>query len=103
MKTKKEIKRIGKEESINRRRMLTKRKNDLQKKLMKEGRSNNNNSHKETKMIKIIKELNNDGKKRIKTAQMIAKAKYIKERQKSTKYFFNLKKDKKDPSIIKAL
>jgi len=34
---------------------------------------------------------------------MIAKAKYIKEGQKSTKYFFNLKKDKKDPFIIKAL
>jgi len=83
--------------------MLTKRKNDLQKKLMKEGRSNNNNLHRETKMIEIIKELNNDSKKRIETAQMIAKARYIKERQKSTKYFFNLKKDKKDLSIIKAL
>jgi len=34
---------------------------------------------------------------------MIAKAKYIKEGQKSTKYFFNLKKNKKDPSIIKVL
>jgi len=34
---------------------------------------------------------------------MITKAKYIKEGQKSTKYFFNLKKDKKDPLIIKAL
>jgi len=34
---------------------------------------------------------------------MIAKAKYIKEGQKSTKYFFSLKKDKKDPFIIKAL
>jgi len=34
---------------------------------------------------------------------MIAKAKYIKKGQKSTKYFFNIKKDKKDPSIIKAL
>jgi len=46
MKTKKEIKRIGKEESINRQRMLTKKKNTLQNKIRKEGRNNSNDSHK---------------------------------------------------------
>ena len=103
MKTKKEIKRIGKEKSINWQRTLTKKKNILQNKLRKESKNNHNDSHKQSKMIELIKEINNDGKKRIKTAQMIAKAKYIKKEQKSTKYFFNLKKDKKDLSIIKAL
>lgn len=38
MKTKKEIMRIGKEESTNRRRMLTNKKNDLQKKIRTEGK-----------------------------------------------------------------
>ena len=103
MKTKKEIKRIGKEESINRQRMLTKKKNTLQNKIRKEGRNNSNDSHKQSKMIELIKELNNDSKGRIKTAQIVAKAKYIKQKQKSMKYFLNLKRDKKDPSIIKAL
>jgi len=54
-------------------------------------------------MIELIKELNDDGRKRIETTQIIARAKYIKEKQKGTKYFFNLKKNKKNPSIIKAL
>ena len=34
---------------------------------------------------------------------MIAKVRYIKEKQKETKYFFNLKKNKRDPAIIKVL
>jgi len=34
---------------------------------------------------------------------MIAKVRYIKEKQKKTKYFFNLKKNKRDPAIIKVL
>jgi len=50
-----------------------------------------------------MRELNEKRKRKIETAQMIAKAKYIKKGQKRTKYFFNIKKDKKDPSIIKAL
>jgi len=83
--------------------MLTRKKKDLQRKIRAEGKNNDNNSQKQSKIIEMIKELNEDGKRRIETAQMIAKAKYIKEGQKSTKYFFNLKKDKKNPSIIKAL
>jgi len=34
---------------------------------------------------------------------MIAKVRYIKEKQKKTKYFFNLKKNKRDLAIIKVL
>ena len=34
---------------------------------------------------------------------MIAKVRYIKEEQKETKYFFNLKKNKRDLAIIKVL
>jgi len=83
--------------------MLTKKKNNLQRKIRAEGKNNGNDSQKQSKIIEMIKEINEDGKKRIETTQMIAKEKYIKEGQKSTKYFFNLKKDKKDPSIIKAL
>jgi len=83
--------------------MLTKKKNNLQRKIRAEGKNNGNDSQKQSKIIELIKEINKDGKRRIKTAQMIAKAKYIKEGQKSTKYFLNLKKNKKDPSIIKAL
>jgi len=73
------------------------------RKLEQKEKNNGNNSQKQSKIIELIKEINEDGKKRIETAQMIAKAKYIKEEQKSTKYFFNLKRDRKDPSIIKAL
>ena len=83
--------------------MLTKKKNDLQRKIRTEGKNNSDDSQKQSKIIELIKEINEDGKRRIETAQMIAKAKYIKKGQKSTKYFFNLKRDKKDPSIIKAL
>jgi len=83
--------------------MLTKKKNDLQRRIRAEGKNNSNDSQKQSKIIGLIKEPNEDGKRRIETAQMITKAKYIKKGQKSTKYFFNLKKDKKDPSIIKAL
>jgi len=103
MKTKKEIMKIGKEKSINQQRMLTKKKNDLQRRIKAEGKNNGNDPQRQSKIIELIKELNKGGKRRIETAQIIAKAKYIKEGQKSTKYFFNLKKDKKDPSIIKAL
>jgi len=83
--------------------MLIKKKNNLQRRIRTKEKNNHNDSQKQSKIIELIKELNEDSKRRIKTAQMIAKAKYIKEGQKSTKYFFNLKKDKKDPSIIKAL
>ena len=103
MKTKKEIMKIGKEKSINQQRMLTKKKNDLQRRIKAEGKNNGNDPQRQSKIIELIKELNKGGKRRIEIAQIIAKAKYIKEGQKSTKYFFNLKKDKKDPSIIKAL
>ena len=103
MKTKKEIMKIGKEKSINQQRMLTKKKNDLQRRIKAEGKNNGNDPQRQSKIIELIKESNKGGKRRIEIAQIIAKAKYIKEGQKSTKYFFNLKKDKKDPSIIKAL
>jgi len=80
--------------------MLTKKKNDLQRKIRAEGKNNDNNSQKQSKIIEMIKELNEDGKRRIETAQMIAKVKYIKEEQKSTKYFFNLKRDKRQERPI---
>jgi len=82
MRAKKKIMKIGKEESINRRRMLTRKKKDLQRKIRAKGKNNDNNSQKQSKIIEMIKELNEDGKRRIETAQMIAKAKYIKEEQK---------------------
>ena len=50
MRTKKEIKEIGKEESINRWKMLTKKENNLQNKLRKESKDNNNNTYKQSKM-----------------------------------------------------
>ena len=36
-------------------------------------------------------------------AQKVAKARYTKEGQKNTKYFFNLNKNRHDPSIITGL
>jgi len=39
MRTKKEIMKIGKEESINQQRMLTKKKNDLQRRIRTEGKN----------------------------------------------------------------
>ena len=63
--------------------MLTKKKNDLQRKIRTEGKNNSDDSQKQSKIIELIKEINKDGKRRIETAQMIVKAKYIKKAQKS--------------------
>jgi len=50
-----------------------------------------------------MKELNENGRIRTKKFQKTAKTKYLKEGQKSTKYFFNLNKNKHDPQVIAGL
>jgi len=52
---------------------------------------------------KLMKDLNENSRMRIKKSQKMAKTRYLKEGQKSTKYFFNLNKDKHDPQIITGL
>jgi len=50
-----------------------------------------------------MKELNENGRIRTKKSQKTAKTKYLKEGQKSTKYFFNLNKNKNNPQVITGL
>ena len=52
---------------------------------------------------KLMKELNENSRTRTKKSQKTAKTKYLKESQKSTKYFFNLNKNKHDPQVITGL
>jgi len=75
--------------------MLTKKKNDLQRRIRAEGKNNSNDSQKQSKIIGLIKEPNEDGKRRIETAQMITKAKYIKKDRKAQNTSLTLKKTRK--------
>ena len=52
---------------------------------------------------KLMKELNENSRTRTKKSQRTAKTKCLKEGQKSTKYFFNLNKNKHDPQVITGL
>ena len=58
---------------------------------------------KRKEIVILIRQINESKGIRIIKAQKIAKAKYTKEGQKNTKYFFNLNKEKHDPSIIMGL
>jgi len=48
--------------------MLTKKKNDLQRKIRVEGKNNSNDSQKQSKIIELMRELNKNRKRRIETA-----------------------------------
>jgi len=52
---------------------------------------------------KLMKELNENSRMRTKRSQKTAKTKYLKEGQKSMKYFFNLNKDRHDSQVISGL
>jgi len=101
--TKKTIKRIGIEETNNRRQQIQKIERKMKNKLGQKVRTFKDTKNDRQEIGKLIKELNENGRTRTKKSQKTTKTKYLKEGQKSMKYFFNLNKNKHDPQVITGL
>ena len=101
--TKKAIKRIGIEETNNRRRQIQKIERIMKNKLGKKVRTFKDTKNDRQEIEKLMKELNENSRIRMKKSQKTAKTKYLKEGQKNTKYFFNLNKNKHNPQVITGL
>jgi len=101
--TKKAIKRIGIEETNNRRRQIQKIERIMKNKLGKKVRTFKDTKNDRQEIEKLMKELNENSRIRMKKSQKTAKTKYLKEGQKNMKYFFNLNKNKHDPQVITGL
>jgi len=94
---KKAIKKIGIEETNNRRRQIQKIERKIKRKLGKKVRTFQDTKNDRQEIEKLMKELNENNRIRTKKSQKTAKTRYLKEGQKSMKYFFNLNKNKHDP------
>ena len=97
------IKTIGIEETNNRRKQIQKAERLMRTKLGKEIRSFKDTIAKRQEIEKLTRRIDESKGTRIMKAQKTAKAKYTKEGQKNTKYFFNLNKNRHDPLIITGL
>jgi len=101
--TKKTIKRIGIEKTNNRRQQIQKIERKMKNKLGQKVRTFKDTKNNRQEIEKLMKGLNENSRTRTKKSQKTAKTKYLKEDQKSTKYFFNLNKNKHDPQVITGL
>jgi len=100
---KKAIQRIGLEETNNRRQQIQKTERIMKNKLGKRVKTFKDTKNNRQEIEKAIKELNENSRMRIRKSQKAAKMRYLKEGQKSTKYFFNLNRNRHDLQIIIGL
>jgi len=82
---------------------MQKTKRMIKSKLGKKVRTFKDMKNDRQEIEKLMKELNENSRMRTKRSQKTAKTRYLKEGQKSTKYFFNLNKDRHDPQVISEL
>ena len=100
---KKAIKEIGIEETNNRRWQICKIERIMKRKLGKKVRTFRDTKNDRQEIEKLMKKLNENDRIRTKKSQKTAKTRYLKEGQKSMKYFFNLNKNKHNPQVIAGL
>jgi len=100
---KKAIKEIGIEETNNRRWQIRKIERIMKRKLGKKVRTFRDTKNDRQEIEKLMKKLNENDRIRTKKSQKTAKTRYLKEGQKSMKYFFNLNKNKHNPQVIAGL
>jgi len=87
----------------NRRHQIQKMERALSNKLNKTVKTFKDTNNSRQKIMRLIKELNDNGEMRIAGFQRTAKTRYLKEGQKNTKYFFNLNTNKYEPPVITGL
>ena len=97
------IKSIGIEETNNRKRQIQRAERSIRIKLGKEIRSFKDITAKRQEIEKLTKRIDESKGTWIMKAQRAAKARFTKESQKNTKYFFKLNKERHSPSIITGL
>jgi len=87
----------------NRRHQIQKMERALNNKLNKTVKTFKDTKNSRQKIMRLIKELNDNGEIRIVGFQRTAKTRYLKKGQKNTKYFFNLNTNKYEPPVITGL
>jgi len=91
------------EETNNRRRQIQKIERIMKSKLGKKVRTFKDTKNNRQEIEKLMKKLNENGRIKTKKSQKTAKTRYLKEGEKSIKFFFNLNKNRHNPQVITGL